>query len=157
MNPYLVPALEASCSVFERLLTLIAESRLDEPLVAGRFTPREVMAHMADWEPIMRERVLLAVRAPGSTIEVYDESAMATTHGYSATDPVEQFRLFHRERRATVAAIGAIDANDWSKVVSHPERGPLSAADLANLLLGHDMYHIEQLTAYLVQGDGAAR
>ena len=33
--------------------------------------------------------------------------------------------------------------------VLYPERGVQTVEDLANMLLGHDMYHVEQLSAYL--------
>jgi len=149
MNVYLVPALEFSPVVFERLLNQIPPSRLDEALTEGRFTPREIVAHMADWEPIMRARIQQGCERPGSVIEVFDESEMAVSHNYARTDPWEQCLLFQRERQITAAFVRGITAEDRAKTATHPERGILSVDDLANVLLGHDLYHIEQLSAYL--------
>ncbi len=152
MNVYLVPALEFSPVVFERLLNQIPLSRLDEAITEERFTPREVLAHMADWEPIMRSRIQQACEQPGSIIEVFDESEMAISHAYAESDPREQSLLFRRERQITVAFVRSITAEDRVKTATHPERGVLSVDDLANVLLGHDLYHIEQLSAYLPKG-----
>jgi hypothetical protein len=149
MNPYLLPGLEAGPLVIRRLLRQIPASRLDEPLTADRFTPREVIAHLADWEPIMRDRIAAGRAHPGSTIEAYDEGAMAQDHDYAHSDPTVQCDIFERERSLTLVFVRILTAGDWDKTVMHPERGPLSVADLANLLLGHDLYHIEQLSAYL--------
>lgn len=149
MNPYLLPALELSPVVCERLLRQIPASRLDQALVSDRFTAREVMAHLADWEPIMRERIEQACRMPGSAIEVFDEGDMAVEHAYAASDPREQLLLFQRERQTTVDFVRRVAPESWRNTVTHPERGPMSAEDLANLLIGHDLYHIEQLSAYL--------
>ena len=77
MNPYLLPALPMGPVIVARLLEEIPHARLDEAMQEGRFTAREVIAHLADWEPIMRERILLARDAPGATIAVLDESEMA--------------------------------------------------------------------------------
>ena len=149
MNPYLLPALPMGPVIVTRLLEEIPHARLDEVVVEGRFTAREVIAHLVDWEPIMRERILLARDAPGATIAVLDESEMAVANGYAGSDTADQCALFQRERALTVEFAFSLQPGDWRKIVLHPERGPLSAEDLTNLLLGHDLYHIEQLSAYL--------
>jgi hypothetical protein len=149
VNFYLLPGLEYGPRIILRLLDQLPPDCLDRPLDPERFTAREVVAHLADWEPIMRERVRIAVTSPGVVIPAYDEGQMALDHAYAGSDPVEQAELFARERRLTVEFLRTLSAEDWPKEVQHPERGPQSAADLANMLLGHDLYHIEQLSAYL--------
>jgi hypothetical protein len=149
MNFYLLPTLEFGPRVIQRLLGQLPQERLDHALHPDRFTPREVLAHLADWEPIMRERIRTALTSPGAEIAAYDEGQMALDHGYAERDPWEQVELFIRERRVTAELLRALKDDDWEKVVYHPERGPQSVEDLANLLLGHDLYHIEQLTEYL--------
>jgi hypothetical protein len=149
MNPYLLNTLEIGPVVVRRLLDQVPGNRLDEALVKGRFTAREVIAHLADWEPIMRGRILTTATSPGATIEVFDEGEMAIRNKYASTDPWEQCDLFQRERHATAAFVRSLEPDDWQQITHHPERGPLSAEDLTNLLLGHDLYHIDQLSAYL--------
>jgi len=149
MNPYLKPSLEFGPVVVQRQIRLIPTARWDEPLETDRFTPREVVAHLADWEPILRERILTALRAPGAPIEAYDEAEMARQNHYDTSDPEAQCALFLRERHETARMLRELAPTDWSKTVQHPERGTLSVEDQANLLLGHDLYHIEQLSAYL--------
>jgi hypothetical protein len=149
MNFYLMPAVELGPLTVKRLLQLIPERRWDEALHRDRFTPREVVAHLADWEPIMRERLRTAVTTPGQTITAYDEGKMAVDHGYRALDPREQAELYRTERRTTAEFLRSITPGQWRNTVHHPERGPQSVEDLANLILGHDLYHIEQLSEYL--------
>jgi len=149
MNPYLLPTLEFGPVVVRRELDHIAPDRLDRAAEPGRFTPREVIAHLADWEPISRGRIESALREPGSAIEAFDEVEMARANGYAASDPHEQCDLFARERAATAALLRRLGPEDWTKTVFHPERGILTVADQANALIGHDLYHIEQLSASL--------
>jgi hypothetical protein len=149
MNPYLLPSIELGPRIVARLLDQLPPERLDEAVDPDRFTAREVFAHLADWEPIMRERIRTAVASPGAVIPAYDEGQMAIDHRYAQTDPREQAELFARERAATAELLRGLRDEDWSKSVQHPERGRQSAEDLANLLLGHDLYHIEQLTQWL--------
>ena len=149
MNAYLLPTIELGPVVLERMLRQIPESRWDEALVPDRFTPRKVAAHLADWEPILRARIRAAVDSPGSTIEAFDEVEMARTNRYAEKHPLEQCALFASERAMTASYLRALSAEQWTGFAIHPERGRQSAEDLANLLLGHDLYHIEQLSAHI--------
>lgn len=152
MNPYLLPSIEFAPRIIRRLLDQLPQDRLDEAVQPDRFTAREVVAHLADWEPIMRDRIRTAVTTPGVEIAAYDEGQMAIDHGYAETDPRDQVEIFIRERHQTAEMLRGLGPDDWSKSVHHPERGRVSAEDLANLLLGHDLYHIEQLSEWLEHG-----
>lgn len=149
MHPYLVVGVEFGPAIVTRLMERIPAERLDESLDADRFTPREVVAHLADWEPIMRERIAAAVTSPGSIVQAYDEGQMALDHGYAESDWRAQCAVFADERRVTVEYLRGLESNAWRRTATHPERGIQSAEDLANTLLGHDLYHIEQLSTYL--------
>ena len=149
MNAYLPISIEFGAEVVRRLLPLLPADALDTRLDPERFTPREVIAHLADWEPIMRERIVTALQTPGASLTAFDEGQMAVDHNYAGTDPAEQVEIFVRERKLTAELIRSVRGADWDKTVVHPERGPQSVADLGNLLLGHDLYHIEQLTEHL--------
>jgi hypothetical protein len=149
MNPYLLDAIEFGPVAVARLIERIPPDRLDVAAEEGRFTPRQVIAHLADWEPIDRVRILAGVNNPGSTIEPYDEMEMARANHYEESDPAERCEVFLRERKKTAELIRGLKADDWSNSVYHPERGTLTVVDLCIIVLGHDLYHIEQLTASL--------
>lgn len=57
LNNYLLNALEATPEVFERLLRNLSEAEADFRPDAARFSIREVMAHLADWDAIFLERL----------------------------------------------------------------------------------------------------
>ena len=50
MNFYLLPAIESGPKVVARLIQLIPNYRWDIHGDPNRFTVREVVAHLADWE-----------------------------------------------------------------------------------------------------------
>jgi len=104
---------------------------------------------MADWEPILRERLRAAVETPGAQIEAYDESERAIQQNYQATDPVAEAERWQLERDETVSFLDGLAPGDFEKVCVHPERGELSVADMIALLIGHDAYHVVHLTEYL--------
>jgi hypothetical protein len=149
MNVYLLPGLKTGPVVLERLIRLISPDRLDTPLEADRFTPREIIAHLADWEPIMMARVQQALDNPGSTVQAWDEGEMAIQNRYSETNIDEQLMKYAAHRAETISLLEKLNADQLKRTIVHPERGSMTVDDQASLLLGHDAYHIEQLSAYL--------
>ncbi len=150
MNVYLVPGLLNGPVVVERLIRCIDPSKRDLALIADRFTPREVIAHLADWEPILLARMQQGRAQPGSTVEAWDEGDMAIAHDYKNSDIDAQLVLFAAHRAQTIAFVESLTADDLPRTVIHPEKGVMTLNDQANLLVCHDMYHIDQLSAYLV-------
>lgn len=153
MHRYLIPGLRLTPEIFKRIVDRIPDDLLDVPTHPDRFTPREVIAHLADWEPILREeRIRCIIDRPGETFPGHDEVQMAADHNYASTDINEQLRKLAMERAETVALVRQIQAETWGNVGHHAETGDIRLSDLVNMLVGHDVYHIEQLTAVLPEG-----
>lgn len=146
MNPYLVYALQSTPGLVRREFERLSRQVWDMPTASGRFTPRQVVAHLLDWEPLLRERIRTAVERPGATLQVWDEGERAIEQQYDGWDPVESLDRWMEERKKTVEYICSVPAEAWGNTVVHPERGEMSAADLANMLPCHDVYHVEQLS-----------
>ena len=149
MNPYLKKPIEFGPVVVERLISAISPSQYDVALAPDRFTIRELIAHLADWEPILRSRIELIRDHPGSTIVMYDEDQRAVDNDYSSQSIEEALSTWKEERHQTADVIRALDDADLLKPYKHPERSQETLSDLVHFLIGHDLYHIEQLTEYL--------
>ncbi len=149
MHPYLVLGLEKGAQAMGRVVALIPDSSLDLSIAEGRFTPREVIAHLADWEPILRHRIEAALAQPGILIAVYDEEQMAIDHAYQLSNVKEQLALFIAERTKTVELVRSLNDADRLVPYQHPESGTMKVQDQIDMLLGHDLYHLEQLMASL--------
>ncbi len=151
MNSYLFPGLQVSPVIIERLMERVHPDRMDLPTHPGRFSPREVAAHLADWEPILLGRMKSCKESPGATIQGLDEGVLAVEHGYAASDWREQCRLFAKAREETIAWLKTLGEADWDLQGIHSERGRITIGDQANALLGHDLYHVEQLS-HVIEG-----
>ncbi len=146
-NPYLLKALSLAPSALERIVHAVPPELWDARTEDNRFSLREAIAHLADWEPIFRSRIESALQNPGKSIPVFDESQRAIELRYSESDPREQLDRFHKERMTTLRVIEL--ASDLAAACVHPENGEMTVAEIAHCLLGHDLYHIEHLTHYL--------
>jgi len=120
---------------------------MDVPTHPGRFTPREVIAHLCDWEPISRGRMQTAQRTPGAVVPDLDEGQRAKDQDYASWDPIQTSEEFIRRREETIQWLQSLPEEDWTKTAVHSAKGEMTIYDYANLELGHDMYHLEQLCA----------
>ncbi len=156
MHAYLYPGLEAGPQTIRRLIERIEPADLDRPTHPGRFSPREVVAHLADWEPISRGRMQAAHAMPGTDVPDIDEGARALEMGYADWDPIATAEEFIRRRGETIAWLKALAPEDWQKTAVHSVKGEMTIYDYANLELGHDLYHIVQLAEVLAREGVAA-
>jgi hypothetical protein len=86
------------------------------------------------------------LRNPGGPIHGIDEGERAKEQNYAEADWRECCRRYKDERAKTKAWLETLKEGDWEQFVVHNERGKQTLYDQANLLLGHDLYHIDQLT-----------
>lgn len=154
MHAYLFNGLSFGPRIIERMVALIPAARHDEKTDPERFTLREAVAHMADWEPILRGRIEQAISSPGSEVQGMDESQRAIDQEYGATSVSEELKRFTEERMKTIAYLKGLALEDWKKAIVHNEKGEQTVDDQANQLLGHDLYHIDHLTEFF--GDKVA-
>jgi len=148
MHAYFFNGLSFGPQIVERMVHQIPAARHDEKTNPERFTLREAIAHLADWEPILRERIALAVASPGAPVQGLDEGQLAIDRGYDRWDVEEQLRRYIEERAKTIGYLKGLKPEDWKKTIVHNEKGEQTVDEQANQLLGHDLYHIDHLTEF---------
>ncbi|MBV9868505.1 MAG: DinB family protein [Abitibacteriaceae bacterium] len=145
---YLFTALEAAPDLFDHLLKGLTEAEADRRPDPERFTIREIMAHLADWDAVFLARMTRVRDEDEPTIEGYDEGQRAIDLYYDRTDPTEQSRLFRERRVQLVKFLRSLEAADWQRACLRPEIGRLTFEGMALLVPLHDTYHLEQVAAW---------
>ena len=148
MNAYLIRALTFGPEILGELIHRISPEKVDTKADPARFSPREVIAHMADWEPIFLGRLQQAVNEPGSTIIGIDEGVRSIEVGYATKDIKESIAGFRANRAKTLEFLNSLTKEQWTSKFLHSELGEISVYDYANTMGSHDVYHIEQLLHY---------
>lgn len=146
---YLFKGLELAPAAVARVVELIPETSYDHKLDPKRFSFREALAHLADWERINLDRLKQGVENPGCTVQGFDEGQIAIDHDYASADPTQQARKFIEGRKDLLNYLMTIREKDWDNVYYHSERGRQTVFEQAVTILGHDMYHLEQFSQYL--------
>ena len=113
----------------------------------GRFTPREIIAHLADCEIMFLNRLKAAVEKPGTEVPFFDEDQRAIDLNYNQADVVTTIQSFADRRMQTVEYVKSIENRNG--FIIHPEQGNMDTRDVIYTIAGHDAYHIEQLSYYI--------
>lgn len=143
---YLLASLEGTPSV---LSALVADVSPDSPVWDARpdperFTLREMIAHLADWEPVCRERIFRTRVEKTPHLPNWDEEQAALIGDYAHTNPYESLLWYTERRAATVALLTALEADEWTRTAERENVGTLSIEKQAFLILAHDGFHLRQ-------------
>src|SRR5437764_548687 len=112
---YLTTALAGTPDVLEALLKNQAS---DDPVWdfrpdPDRFTLREMVAHLADWEPIFMERFQRTRSETEPRLPDYDEGKIAIERDYAHSDPIANLARFRAGRASLVTFLQSLDDADW--------------------------------------------
>lgn len=133
-----------------RRVRRIAEGHAAEHLrrrpFTDKWTPNEILGHLADTEWAYGWRIRTVVGDEGATLAGFDQERWVERQGHNDRDPREHVEAFEALRRLNLAL--------WRRL------SPESGAALGRLLdrhAGHDRHHLDQLTRYLQALGAAAR
>jgi hypothetical protein len=140
---------EAMPFKLKTLLTAATADKLDIRPAAGKWSIREIMAHLADDELVGAYRIRLILSAPGTDIQAFDQALWATSGSYTMMDIDLAYELFTTLRHWNLALFKTLNAEQWKLYGVHAERGIESLEDIASYYAGHDINHLKQMEAIL--------
>lgn len=144
VHTYLSGALAGAPDVFDALLRGLTDAQADRRPDPDRFTIREALAHLADWEDVFRGRLLQTRVETDPVLQGYDEGQWARDRDYAHADWREQARLFRDRRAQTMELLRALSPEQWERLGNHTEAGPITLEGQAVLISAHDAYHQQQ-------------
>jgi uncharacterized damage-inducible protein DinB len=148
MELYIV-ALSLTPATLTRIIDQVKPDRYSDRLPVDRFSLSEMVAHIADCEEVFQDRMRLAHEHPGSHVEGFDPDERARTHHYADKDLHHELVVFENRRRDTVDFLKSLQGEDWSKTVKHSQWGEMTIAVMASIIIGHDVYHLDQASQYM--------
>jgi len=157
MNPYAsqlgnqdaVRVLSTTPARLEELLASFGDARVNRPLAPGKWSPREIVMHLADCEIAHAFRYRQALAEENPVVQPWDQEKWARE--YAAYDTEQALRAFRALRDWNAALIRSLTAEQMARPAKHPERGDLTVRELVETAAGHDINHLRQLEAGLKQ------
>jgi hypothetical protein len=139
--------LNSSLEEYRDAAALLASASWNTHWAPGKWTLREVMVHVAQWEMILGYRLACAIATPGFQVQLADQDQlMLRTAG---VDGPTAFAAFEGARRMNIGVIQALSAADRATPLQHPEYGPITVQDVIVQIAGHGIHHLKQIRTAL--------
>ncbi|HZO91480.1 MAG TPA: DinB family protein [Chthonomonadaceae bacterium] len=156
VRKYLLTALEGTPDVLDGFLkTLPADDPVwDFRPAPARFTLREVVAHLADWEPIFLERMTRIRDESEPSLPDIDEGQLAIDRDYAHSDPQANLARFRQGRVTMLAFLRSLKEGNWERAGNYKREhpmvgGPVTLEAWVAQVVGHDGYHTQQVAQWL--------
>ncbi len=127
------------------LLTQIGPARVHLAPAPGKWSPAEIIAHLADCEIAFAFRIRQALAEENHVIQPFDQDKWAAH--YRDANAEEALALFLSLRNWNLKLIHKALPANANRAVTHPERGTMSFTGMLESFAGHDLNHIAQLKA----------
>lgn len=114
-----------------------------------RFTLRELVAHLADYELIWNERITRTRDEDNPLLTPHDAGKLAVDNNYAAIDPAVSLKAIHDRRTALVAILQGIPDEQWQRTAQWGTAGTLTLEEQAAFIVIHDGYHTSQIAQWL--------
>jgi len=125
------------------LTATLGPQGLERSLGPGKWRAREILCHLADCELVFAFRLRQALAEPNHVIQPFDQDQWAKP--YADLDAQAAIETFSAARRWNVALLAKVSPAEFSKKLSHPERGEMTFRTVVETMGGHDLNHIAQL------------
>jgi hypothetical protein len=111
--------------------------------VPGKWSTQEVVCHLADFEPILSDRMKRVIAEERPQLIGADENRFAATLAYQERDVVEELAIIDQTRRQLARILRLLPDEALSRVGVHNERGPLTLEKLLFSAINHIPHHVK--------------
>lgn len=138
----------------DTLEALLAGIESTDPIWDGRpdlerFTLREIVAHLADYDLLWPARLSRTLAEENPIHVPANPGQMALDHGYAAIDPLVSIATFRDRRSALVTLLHDTPEDLWQRTARWGEMGTVTFEEQAAVVVIHDSYHTSQIAQWL--------
>ncbi len=132
----------AGSDLLQRAVAGMSDEQLDAKPIAGKWSTRQVVCHLADFEPIYADRMkrVIAEQCPSFFGGDPDTFAANLAYDYRSTDA--EINLLTAVRRHMTAILRELKVDDFQRIGNHSEAGPMTLETLLRNIGDHVPHHI---------------
>jgi hypothetical protein len=139
----LIAAYEQGAATVSAAVAGMNAQQLPARPVPGKWSTLQVVAHLADWEPIGAERMKRTIALDRPLLLAADENALAATLAYDGRDVEEELTLVRAVRSEMSRILRAQPAPAWERKAVHTERGLMTLRQIVELNKWHLEHHVK--------------
>ncbi|MBC7816116.1 MAG: DinB family protein [Planctomycetaceae bacterium] len=110
--------------------------------IAGKWSTLEVIAHLADFEPVYGDRMKRILAENEPTLFGGDPDKFAAKLAYHGRDLETELCLIECVRKQMAAILQTVPDSDFERVGQHCEAGPLTLRTFLERITGHIPHHL---------------
>ncbi len=125
----------------DALAGLTAEQRNAHP-VPGKWSIKEVVCHIADYEPVSADRMKRVIAEDQPTLLAGSPDAFVARLAYDQRDLDEELALIELVRSQMARILRALKPDDFQRTGIHSVRGPVALERLLQQITDHIPHHL---------------
>jgi hypothetical protein len=133
----------------KNLLKGVSAAKAQKRPAPGKWSIREIVAHIADTELVGGYRIRAILGAPGTQVLGFDQDVWVTALHYDKRDLKKSFEQYRTLREANLALLKSLTPAQWKQYGNHSERGQETVETIVKMFAGHDINHFQQIERIL--------
>ena len=138
-----VDVLDSSLEDYRRTVANLPAATWQRPWSPGKWTVRQIIVHVAQWEQILGVRFRGGLLVPGYVAQPLNQDDLVRE--FEAVDGPTALAAFIGVRQMTLALARSLSAAELAQTFQHPERGTIDARDVLVTIAGHGVHHFKQI------------
>jgi hypothetical protein len=127
------------------ILTGVFGEEEDYVPAPGKWSIRQLAAHVADTEIVAAGRFRQVIAEDNPTLVAFDQSAWAARLDYARRKPKQSLESFRRLRAENYELLKGLEEAAFERTGTHTERGPVSLRQMLEGFAGHAESHARQI------------
>ena len=111
--------------------------------VPGKWSTLEVVCHLADFDPILADRIKRVIAEDKPSLVGADENRFAAALHYHERDVEEEIAIIDNTRRQLARILSKLPAEALNRIGVHNERGPRTLEQLLTTAINHIPHHVK--------------
>jgi uncharacterized damage-inducible protein DinB len=141
--PQLIENYLAGAETLRKAVAGMTPEQLAARPVAGKWSTQEVVCHLADFDPILADRMKRVIAEDGPTLIGADENRFAAALAYAERDVGEELAIIQQTRRQMARVLRTLKPEALARVGVHNERGPRTLEQLLTTAINHIPHHVK--------------
>ena len=139
----LIDAYLAGPATLRKAVAGLTREQLVARPVPGKWSTLEVVAHLADFDPILADRMKRVIAEDKPSLVGADENRFVAALAYHDRDLEEELTIIETTRRQLARILRTLPDSVLQRTGTHTERGPLTLERMLTITTNHIPHHVQ--------------